>query len=41
MKNKKQIKLKNYTTYGDDMYDEMKSLLNKSKLMLEQVEVVK
>tara|TARA_R110000824_G_scaffold57118_13_gene155690 strand:+ start:917 stop:1459 length:543 start_codon:yes stop_codon:yes gene_type:complete len=39
MKNKKQIKLKNYTTYGDDMYDEMKSLLNKSKLMLEQVEV--
>jgi len=40
MKNKKSIKLKNYTHYGDDMYDEMKSLLSKSKLMFEQVEEV-
>ena len=39
MKNKKPIKLQNYTSYGNEMYDEMKSLLNKSKLMFEQVEV--
>ena len=40
MKNKKHIKLKNHTNYGDEMYDEMKSLLNKSKLMFEQVEEI-
>jgi|TARA_R100001163_G_scaffold55928_1_gene43506 hypothetical protein len=39
MKNKKPIKIKNYTDYSNDMYDEMKSLLSKSKLMMEQVEV--
>mgnify|MGYP001173028391 FL=1 len=39
MKNKKSINLKNHTDYSNDMYDEMKTLLNKSKLMMEQVEV--
>ena len=41
MKNKKPIKIHNHTEYGNNMYDEMKSLLNKSKLMMEQVEDIK
>ena len=30
--------IKNYTEYRNDKYDEMKSLLNKSKRLFEQVE---
>ena len=37
---KKTNNLKDYTDYTDSMYDEMKSLLNKSRRLTEQVSSV-
>ena len=35
---KRTLKIKDRTSYNNDMYDEMKSLLNKSRRLFEQVE---